>query len=146
MPTTTLQTHSPTSGTAPRQFDELYQLTDHGNIGSRTSALHATLNFGAEYTLPYYRKLIRLPQQHTPRRPLHMVRGSILGKCSSREMLLGRRKLESVPTELHSAGCSACTPRASTSSSVWTHTGKVTKEFVPLNSNASFNFGINFPF
>lgn len=24
--------------------------------------------------------------------------------------------------------------------------GKVTKEFVPLNSNASFNFGINFPF
>ena len=95
MPTTTLQTHSPTSGTAPRQSDELYQLTDHGNIGSRTSALHATLNFGAEYTLPYYRKLIRLPQQHTPRRPLHMVRGSILGKCSSREMLLGRRKLRS---------------------------------------------------
>ena len=35
----------------------LYQLEDQGNQGSTTKMLGATLNFGAEYMLPLYRKL-----------------------------------------------------------------------------------------
>lgn len=37
-------------------LEELYQLETDGNIGSRTQALHATLNIGAQYTLPMWRK------------------------------------------------------------------------------------------
>ncbi len=36
---------------------KLYQLTDYGNIGGRTRALRATLNWGVDYELPYYRRL-----------------------------------------------------------------------------------------
>lgn len=38
-------------------LESLYQLDSDGNVGSRTQALHATLNLGARYTFPLYRKL-----------------------------------------------------------------------------------------
>lgn len=37
-------------------LEELYQLETDGNIGSRTQGLHATMNIGAQYTLPVYRR------------------------------------------------------------------------------------------
>ena len=37
-------------------LEELYQPETDGNVGSRTQALNATINIGALYTLPVYRK------------------------------------------------------------------------------------------
>lgn len=36
---------------------DLFQLDNHGDIGTKTYAVNATLNLGVEYELPYYRKL-----------------------------------------------------------------------------------------
>ena len=38
-------------------FGALYQFTDNGDIGTRATALAATLNVVLDYELPYYRKL-----------------------------------------------------------------------------------------
>lgn len=38
-------------------LESLYQLESDGNVGSRTQALNATVNVGAAYTLPVWRKL-----------------------------------------------------------------------------------------
>lgn len=38
-------------------LEELYQLDDAGNTGGYTQALNATVNLGASYTLPVYRRL-----------------------------------------------------------------------------------------
>ncbi len=35
----------------------LYELEDNGDMGSRSTGLGATLNIGAEYTMPFYKKL-----------------------------------------------------------------------------------------
>ena len=129
-------------------LDELYQLTDHGNIGSRTSALHATLNFGAEYTLPYYRKLTfgflsstRLAGRYTWSEARFSANVAPV-KCFSADVNFG------VGTYGAAFGWMLSVhPKGFNLFLGMDHTlGKVTKEFVPLNSNASFNFGINFPF
>lgn len=39
------------------QFKEFIKFYDKGNTSGRTTALAATMNIGAEYTLPYYKKL-----------------------------------------------------------------------------------------
>lgn len=39
------------------QFEEFIKFYDKGNTSGRTTALAATMNIGAEYTLPYYKKL-----------------------------------------------------------------------------------------
>lgn len=38
-------------------LENLYQLSDEGDQGSRTQMLNATVNLGASYTLPVYRRL-----------------------------------------------------------------------------------------
>lgn len=38
-------------------LEELYQLDDAGDVGGYTQALNATVNIGASYTLPVYRRL-----------------------------------------------------------------------------------------
>lgn len=38
-------------------FEDLYRLDVHGNIGDRSRMLATTLNVGVDYALPYYRKL-----------------------------------------------------------------------------------------
>lgn len=38
-------------------LDQLYQLSDNGDVGTRSVATHATLNIGVDYALPMYRKL-----------------------------------------------------------------------------------------
>lgn len=129
-------------------LDDLYQLTDNGNIGARSRALGATLNLGAEYTLPYYNKLkfgllnsTRIQGKYTWTE-FRLSANVAPVKCFAADINLG----------VGSYGCSFgwLLNFKTTGFNLFAgmdHTlGKVAKQFVPLNSNASFNFGINFPF
>lgn len=127
---------------------ELYQLSDNGNIGTRNVGLGATLNVGVDYELPYYRRL-------------HF------GALSSTKLMKDftwtefRVSANVKPVDCFAADVNVAFGTFGTSFG-WLlnfnhkgfniflgmdHTlGKLSKEGVPLNSNASVNLGINFPF
>ncbi|MDE6443474.1 MAG: hypothetical protein K2K64_03500, partial [Muribaculaceae bacterium] len=126
----------------------LYQITDVEEVSSYTRALGATLNFAGEYELPYYRKLhfgllnsthINGKYTWTQFRlsaNVHPV------KCLSADvnMVLGTYGVGfGWLFNLHFPGFNLFMGMDQT-------LGKLAKQGVPLNSNASFNFGINFPF
>lgn len=129
-------------------LDELYQLTDLGNTGSRTRSLHATMNIGVEYELPVYRKLTfgllnstRFAGDNTWTEfrlsaNVHPV------KCFSADANVA------VGTYGAAFGwlLNLSTPGFNLFAGMDHTLGKLSKQGVPLNSNASFNFGINFPF
>lgn len=126
----------------------LYQLDDAGDQGSRTTMLGTTLNFGAEYTLPVYRKLT-FGLLNTTR---------IQGKYSWTDFRLSANVR---PVKCFSAAASFGMGTFGASFG-WmlnfSTTGfnlflasdvtpfKLAKQGVPLNSNANVNLGINFPF
>ncbi len=126
----------------------LYELNDMGDQGSRTKMIAATLNLGAEFTLPVYRPLsfgflnttrihgsytwteFRLSANVNPVKPFSAGANIAMGtygcafgwimnvNVTGFNMFIG---MDHMLTD-------------------------VSKQFVPLTSNASFNFGINFPF
>lgn len=126
----------------------LYQMDDRGNVGGRTQALATTLHFGAEYTLPVYRPLT-FGLLNTTR---------IAGTFSWTDFRLSANV---APCKIFSAGVnmSAGTFGVGFGWLANLHTkgfnmfvgmdrtlGKMAKQGLPLNSNGSVNFGINFPF
>lgn len=144
---------------APNSFDNewdrisddisaLYQLDDMGDQGSRTTALAATLNAGAEYTFPLYRPLtfgllnttringaytwtdFRLSANVAPVKCFDASANIALGTFG-----FGFGWLMNV----HLTGFNLFIGMDHT-------LGRVSKEFVPLSSNASVNFGLNFLF
>lgn len=128
-------------------FERLYQLKDMGEKGSRTTGIGATLNIGVDYELPYYR-------------PLHFgfLSSTVINGPYSWSQ--ARFSANVAPVKWFSATANL---EASTFGcgfgwmvNFWTkginfflgmdHTlGKLAKQGVPLNSNASVNLGINFP-
>lgn len=119
-----------------------------GELSSRTRALGATLNVGVDYELPYYRKL------HFGL--LNSTR--INGKYSWTQFRLSANV---APVKVFSAGINAAVgtygfgfgwilnlhARGINFFLGMDHTvGKLSKQFIPLNSNASLNLGLNFPF
>lgn len=129
-------------------LEELYQLDDMGNIGKRTVGLGATLNVGVDYTLPVYRKLHFGLLSST----------RFQGEYTWSEVRLSANV---APVKCFSAGANVAVGTYGVGFG-WLlnlhtkgfnlflgmdHTlGKVTKEYAPLSSNASVNFGMNFPF
>lgn len=126
----------------------LYQLDNNGELSSRTRALAATVNVGAEWELPYYRAL------HFGF--LNSTR--INGRYSWTQFRLSANV---APVKYFSADVNAVVgtygvgfgwlinvhPKGFNLFLGMDHTiGKLAKQGVPLNSNASVNFGINFPF
>lgn len=129
-------------------LEGLYQPTDMGNVGSRSRMLGATVNVGVDYTLPMYKK-IKFGLLNTTR---------VQGKYSWTEFRLSANYS---PVKCLSANVNGVVGSYSAGFgwliNVYTsginffvgmdHTlGKVTKQFAPLNSNASVNFGLNVPF
>lgn len=127
----------------------LYQMDDMGNQGGRTTALAATLNFGAEYTFPLYRKLT-----------FGLVNSTrIQGAYTWTQFRLSANVR---PVQCLSASANIAagtygvgfgwllnlnTGKGFSLFAGMDHTlGKLAKQGVPLNSNAKVNFGINFPF
>lgn len=129
-------------------LDNLYQLSDNGIVGSRSRAIAATLNFGISYELPVYRKV------HFG----FLSSTRLAGRYTWSE---ARFSANVSPVKAFSADINVAFSTFGTSFG-WLltaqtkgfniflgmdHTmGKVSKQFVPMSSNASFNFGINFPF
>lgn len=127
----------------------LYQMDDLGNQGSRTTSLAATLNFGAEYTLPMYRNLT-----------FGLVNSTrIQGAYTWTQFRLSANVR---PVKCLSASANLAmgtygvgfgwllnlnTGKGFSFFAGMDHTlGKLAKQGVPLNSNARVNFGIDFPF
>lgn len=130
------------------QLSELYELDDKGDKGTRTRMLGATLNLGAQYSLPVYRKLSFGLLNST----------RIEGHYSWTQFRLSANV---EPVRCFSAGANlavgtfGCSFGWVTSVKVtgfnmflgMDHTlGKLAKQGLPLSSNASVNLGINFPF
>ncbi|MDE7467771.1 MAG: hypothetical protein K2M61_05400 [Muribaculaceae bacterium] len=129
-------------------LESLYQLTDLGNVNSRNHTMAATLNFGVKYELPQYRKLHFGLLSST----------RLAGRYTWTEV---RVSANVAPVKCFSADANVAFGTYGTSFG-WLanvhltgfnffigmdHTlGKVSKQFVPLSSNASVNLGINFPF
>lgn len=129
-------------------LEELYQLDVDGNMGNYCKSLKTTLNWGVEYTLPYYRNL-RFGLVNTTR-----FNGSFTWtdfrvsanvqpvKCLDLSANLGMGTygvgfgwLANVSTK----GINFFIGMDRT-------LGKLSKDGIPLNSNASVNIGIDFPF
>lgn len=126
----------------------LYELEDEGNAGGRTTALHATLNWGVEYTFPYYRNLtfglVNSTKFHGPFtttdfrfsanvRPVKCL--SACANFSAGTYGVGFGWLVNVNVK----GFNLFLGMDRT-------LGKLAKQGIPLNSNAELNLGMNFPF
>lgn len=126
----------------------LYELEDEGDAGSRTTTLGATLNFGAEFTLPVYRNL-KFGLLNSTR---------IQGDYSWTEF---RLSANINPVKPFSAGANFAVGTYGCSFGWLMNVnvtgfnmfvgmdhfmGKLTKQGLPLSSNASVNMGINIPF
>jgi hypothetical protein len=128
-------------------FSKIYELNDEGDQGSRSKSLYTTMNIGAKYTLPTYRKL-NFGLLNTTR---------MAGKYSWTDFRLSANV---APVKCFSCGINLGVGTFGSSfgwiANVYTkgfnayvgmdHTlGKLAKQGVPINSNAQFSFGINFP-
>lgn len=123
----------------------LYELEDMGNVGGRTTALRATMNIGAEYELPWYRKLtfgllnttriagnftttdFRISANVAPCKVFSAGINMVAGTYG-----VGFGWLANV----HVTGCNFFIGMDRTP-------GKLAKQGVPLNSNLGVNFGLN---
>lgn len=129
-------------------LSKLYQLKDMGQKNSYTRGLATTLNFGVDYEFPYYRKL-HFGVLNTTR---------IYGPYTSTTF---RFSANVAPVKIFSADINlgAGTYGADFGWLLNLHMkginfflgmdhtlGKLSKQGIPLNSNGSFNFGLNFPF
>ncbi len=126
----------------------LYELNDMGDQGSRTKMLGATLNFAAQYNFPLYRNL-SFGLLNTTR---------LQGEYTWTEFRLSANVN---PVKAFSAGANVAmgtygcafgwimnvnTPGFNLFLGMDHTISKLAKQGVPLSSNASVNFGINFPF
>ena len=126
----------------------LYQLTDIEDLSSHTRALAATLNFGAEYELPSYRKLhfgllnsTKINGKYTWTqfrlsanvRPVNCFSADVNLVAGTYGIGFGWL------LNFHTTGFNLFMGMDQT-------IGKLAKQGVPLNSNAALNIGINFPF
>lgn len=126
----------------------LYQLDNNGEMTSRTRALAATINVGAQYEFPIYRKLHFGLLNST----------NINGRYTWTQFRLSANV---APVKFFSADVNVVAgtyglgfgwllnihPKGfNLFLGMDQMVGKLAKQGVPLNSNASFNLGINFPF
>lgn len=127
---------------------KLYQLEDKGELSSHTRALAATLNFAADYELPVYRRLhfgllnsttINGPYTWTQFRlsanvcPVNWVSADVNMVAGTYGVGFGWL------LNFHTTGINFFVGMDHT-------IGKLSKQFIPLKSNADLNLGINFPF
>lgn len=126
----------------------LYQMDDNGTKSSRTTSLAATLNIAAEYELPKYRKLrfgflnstrFNGPFTYTQFRFSANIRPV---KCFSADANFVAGTFGAGfgwLLNFHATGFNLFLGMDRT-------LGKLAKQGLPLNSNGSVNFGINYPF
>lgn len=117
-------------------------------MNSRSKMLGATLNFGVDYEFPLYRRLnfgllnstrvngcyswtqFRLSADVNP---INFLSVGVNGAVGTYGVAFGWM------LNIHTTGFNLFAGMDHT-------VGKLSKQFIPLNSNNSFNLGINFPF
>ena len=130
------------------QIAQFYNLQDEGDQGSRTTMLSAKMNIGVRYTLPSYEKM-------------HFGLLSSTRFCGTHTWTEGRLSANWEPLSWLDGGVSLAANTFSTSMGwvINAHPkgfnffigmdhliGKVSKEWIPLSSNASFSMGMNVTF
>ncbi len=127
----------------------IYQLQDNGNIGRRTNALAATLNFGVEYKFPLYNPL-----------SFGLLNSTRIDGFYSWTQFRLSANIRPVSILSASANLEVGTfgwgfgwllnlnlKKGFNMFVGMDHTpGKLAKQGIPLKSNAKLNFGIDFPF
>lgn len=126
----------------------LYELEDRGDQGARTKSLHATMNVGAEYALPMYKKL-SFGLLNSTRfagdfswTDFRLSANWAAGKVFSAGVNIGMGTFGfgfGWLLNLHAPGFNMFLGSDYTP-------GKLAKQGVPLSSNMQVNFGLNFPF
>lgn len=129
-------------------LSELYRLDNEGNVGTRNCGLGATLNIGVRYKLPYYRKLhfgflstTRIHGRYTWSEA-RISAGVQPVKCFSADVNMAFGTYGCAfgwMLNFNHKGFNIFLGMDNT-------LGKLAKQGIPLNSNASVNLGINFPF
>lgn len=129
-------------------LSKLYQLRDMGEQGSHTNGLAATMNFGVDYEFPLYRKLhfgvlssTRIYGRYSSSHVRFSANVAPV-KCFSADINLGAGTFGADfgwMLNFHTKGFNLFLGMDRT-------LGKLAKQGVPLSSNASVNFGMNFPF
>ena len=129
-------------------LSDLYELSDNGELSSRTRGMAATLNLGVDYEFPIYR-------------PLHFgfLSSTVINGAYTWSQARFSANVKPVNWVSASANLEVSTFGAGFGWLVNFYTkginvflgmdhtmGKLAKQGVPLNSNAAVNFGINFPF
>lgn len=133
-------------------LENLYRLDVKGDIGNRTRMLATTLNVGVDYALPYYRKLhfgllsstrfdgpwtwtqVRLSANVAP---VKVFSADVNVSAGTYGWGFGWM------FNLHCTGFNLFLGMDHTLGTMAAYNGL---PVIPLNSNASFNFGLNFPF
>lgn len=129
------------------KLEDLYQFEDGGHSGARTRSLRTTLNWGVEYTLPYYRRL-KFGMVNSTRFNGHFTTTDFRFSANVRPVdCLSASANFAAGT--YGVGFGWLLNLNVTGFNLFLgmdHTmGKLAKQGVPLNSNAEVNFGINFP-
>lgn len=130
------------------QIAQFYNLQDEGDKGSRTTMLSARMNIGVRYTLPSYEKM-------------HFGLLSATRFCGKHTWTEGRLSANWEPLNWLDGGVNLAANTFSTSMGwiINVHPkgfnvffgmdhliGKVSKEMIPLSSNASLSMGMNVTF
>lgn len=129
-------------------LSELYQLDDNGELSSRTTGMAATLNLGVDYEFPLYRPL------HFGFLSSTVINGRYTWSQARFSANVAPTKWVSATANLEAStfGCGFgwllnFYPKGFNLFVGMDHTlGKLAKQGVPLNSNASVNFGMNIHF
>ncbi|MDE7381107.1 MAG: hypothetical protein K2N03_03135 [Muribaculaceae bacterium] len=129
-------------------ISELYELQDNGYLNSRCRSLGATLNFGVEYELPYYRKLhFGLLNSTYINGPYTWTQFRISANVAPVKFLSADVNMVAGTYGVGFGWLFNIHPRGFNLFFGMDHTfGKLSKQMIPLSSNADFNLGINFPF
>lgn len=129
-------------------LSKLYQPKDMGELAHYSRSLAATLNFGVDYKFPFYNKLhfgllntTRIFGPYTStnfRISANVAPVKVFSACAN--FGIGTYGADfGWMLNLHTTGINFFIGMDHT-------LGKLCKQMIPLNSNASFNLGLNFPF
>ncbi len=129
-------------------ISELYQLQDNGDLSSHSRSLGATLNFGVDYEFPFYRKLhFGLVNSTYINGPYTWTQFRVSANVAPVKMFSADINMVAGTYGVGFGWLFNIHPRGFNLFCGMDHTfGKLSKQLIPLKSNADFNIGINFPF
>lgn len=127
------------------QISDFVNLQNHGDQGSTTSTLYATASLGAEYSLPSYDKLsFGLLGRHRFAGDFSWTEGRLSANWAPLKWLDGGMSIGASNFGVSTGWVLNIHPRGYNFFVGMDHIfGKMSKEFIPLSSNAQFSVGMS---